>query len=188
MPFAIHELLWAIKYVILLVLFGLSLQSIADAERIAEIEPFNTAITLRFQREWGIVFYAVGLVVISAFNRKFFCRYLCPLGAALAIPARIRLFDWLKRHKECGKPCQICAKECEVQAIHPNGEINANECHYCLDCQVTYWNAYKCPPMVAKRKRREKAATARQSVHRIEQALGTSSGLERIGVKVEPKQ
>ncbi len=186
-PFFVHERLWALKYVILLALFGVSLQSMADAERLAEVEPFKTAITLRFQREWGFVFYAVGLVVISAFQRKFYCRYLCPLGAALAIPARIRLFDWLKRHKECGTPCQICANECEVQAIHPSGVINANECHYCLDCQVTYWNDQKCPPMIGRRKRREKAVYARQSVKRMENALGATSGLDKIGVKVEPK-
>ena len=185
--FLVHERLWALKYIVLLVLFGISLQSLAEAERAAEIEPFKTAITLRFQREWGFVLYAGVLIGISVFNRKFYCRYLCPLGAALAIPARIRLFDWLKRHKECGTPCQICANECEVKAIHPTGEINANECHYCLDCQVTYFNQYKCPPMVAKRKRREKATTARQSVRRIEQTLNTESGLDRIGIRVEPK-
>ena len=186
-PFVVHERLWALKYIVLLVLFGISLQSLAEAEKAAEIEPFKTAITLRFQREWGYVFYAGLLIAVSVVNRKFYCRYLCPLGAALAIPARIRLFDWLKRHKECGKPCRICANECEVKAIHPTGEINANECHYCLDCQVTYFNQYKCPPMVAKRKRRERAATARQSVQRIEQTLKTKAGLERIGIKVEPK-
>lgn len=150
LPFAIHERLWALKYVILLVLFGVSLQSLAEAERLAEIEPFKTAITLRFQRESLFVIYAAGLLVISVVNRKFFCRYLCPLGAALAIPARLRIFDWLKRYRECGRPCQICSNECEVQAIHPTGEINANECHYCLDCQVTYWNPRKCPPLVAR--------------------------------------
>jgi len=107
----------------------------------------------------GFVLYAALLLVIGIFNHKFYCRYVCPLaGAGLAIPARIRLFDWLKRHKECGSPCQICANECEIQAIHPDGRINPNECHYCLDCQVTYWNDQKCPPMIQKRKKREKMA------------------------------
>ena len=158
LPFAVHERLWAIKYLILLGLFAVSLQSLAEAERLAEIEPFKTAITLRFVREWGFVAYALGLVLVSAVNRKFYCRYLCPLGAALAIPARLRLFDWLKRRRECGKPCQICAEECEVQAIHPTGQINANECHYCLDCQVTYFDDGKCPPLVDRRRKRDKAA------------------------------
>ncbi|EPJ95260.1 transcriptional regulator NosR [Pseudomonas sp. CFII68] len=157
LPFAVHERLWAIKYIILLVLFGVSLESMATGERLAEVEPFKTAITLRFDRQWWFVAYAVGLLVINIFTRKVYCRYVCPLGAALAMPTRLRLFDWLKRRKECGNPCQLCAKECEIQAIHPDGRINANECHYCLDCQMTWHNENKCPPLINKRKKRGKA-------------------------------
>ncbi|MDV6546513.1 regulatory protein NosR [Pseudomonas aeruginosa] len=159
-PFAVHERLWAIKYIILLVLFGLSLESLALAEQAAEVEPFKTAITLGFDRQWWFVAYAVALLVVNLFTRKVYCRYLCPLGAALAIPAKARLFDWLKRRAECGRPCQLCARECEIQAIHPDGRIEANECHYCLDCQMTYHDQDKCPPLVNKRKKRAKSAPA----------------------------
>jgi NosR/NirI family nitrous oxide reductase transcriptional regulator len=78
--FAVHERLWAVKYIILLALFGISLESLGEAERYAEVEPFKTAIMLKFQREWGYVLYAGGLLFISLFTRKFHCRYLCPLG------------------------------------------------------------------------------------------------------------
>lgn len=160
LPWAVHERLWAVKYIILLALFAISLDSIGTAEKFAEVEPFKTAITLHFMREWSFVLYAVILLVINIFTRKVYCRYICPLGAALAIPTQIRLFDWLKRRKECGTPCQLCAVECEVQAIHPDGHINANECHHCLDCQVTYYNDERCPPLVAKKKRRERTKAA----------------------------
>ncbi|PTU74632.1 transcriptional regulator NosR [Pseudomonas mangrovi] len=162
LPFALHERLWAIKYIVLLVLFGISLESLSMAERAAEVEPFKTAITLKFDRQWWFVLYAVLLLVINIFTRKVYCRYVCPLGAALAIPSKFRLFDWLKRRKECGNPCQLCAKECEIQAIHPDGHINHNECHYCLDCQMTYHNENKCPPLITRNKRskREKPAPA----------------------------
>lgn len=181
-PDVVHERLWALKYVVLIVLFGVSLQSLADAERLAEVEPFKTAITMRFMREWGFVLYAVGFIAVSAVNRKFFCKYVCPLGAALAIPARFRIFDWwLRRRKECGRPCQICANECEVRAIRPTGEINANECHYCLDCQVTYYNQYKCPPMVDRRKRRERVPRAREIVRGLEPHIGSAGLDERAG-------
>ncbi|MBV2207810.1 MAG: NosR/NirI family protein [Pseudomonas sp.] len=155
-PFAVHERLWAIKYIVLLVLFGISLESMMMAEKAAEVEPFKTAITLKFDRQWWFVLYAVVLLVVNIFTRKVYCRYICPLGAGLAITGRFRLFDWLKRRKECGNPCQICANECEVQAIHPDGHINHNECHYCLDCQMTYHNENKCPPLVNKNKRRKR--------------------------------
>jgi hypothetical protein len=175
----VHERLWALKYIILLGLFGVSLQSLVQAEQLAEIEPFKTAITMRFQREWGYVVFAAGLILVSAINRKFYCKYLCPLGAALTIPGKFRIFDWLRRHRECGRPCQVCTVECEVQAIRKNGEINANECHYCLDCQVTYWNNQKCPPEVERRKRRERAPRALELVRKMESHMG-SSGIDDI--------
>jgi len=180
-PFVIHEKLWAVKYIILLALFGLSLDSLSNAERFAEVEPFKTAITLLFQREWWFVTYAVILIAISIPLRKVYCRYICPLGAALAIPARIQIFNWLKRRKECGKPCQICAHECEIQAIHPEGEINVNECHYCLDCQVTYHDTHKCPPLVQKRKQRERKL---KKQYQVTQASNPNN-LETIPVHVE---
>ncbi|WP_243431961.1 transcriptional regulator NosR [Aliamphritea spongicola] len=167
-PFAVHERLWALKYVILLALFAVSLESLSEAERYSEVEPFKTAFLLQFNREWGYVLYAVALLVINIFTRKVYCRYICPLGAALAIPARLRLFDWLKRRKECGQPCKVCANECEIQAIHPDGSINANECHQCLDCQVTYYRNDKCPPLVVKARKRAKQQAAMAKIETLD--------------------
>jgi polyferredoxin len=181
-PDVVHERLWAVKYVVLVALFGLSLQSLGEAVRYAESEPFKTAITLRFDREWPFVLYASALVAVSAVNRKFFCKYLCALGAALSIPGRFRVFDWwLRRRKECGKPCQICAHDCPVRCIRPTGEINANECHYCLDCQVTYYNDRKCMPLVERRTRREQALRAREDARRVRAAAAPApqAGPER---------
>ncbi|MFT5521443.1 MAG: NosR/NirI family nitrous oxide reductase transcriptional regulator, partial [Enterobacterales bacterium] len=161
LPFSVHEKLWAVKYLIFLALFGVSLESMSTAEKLAEVEPFKTSILLMFQREWWFVTYAVVLLVISIFTRKVYCRYICPLGAALAIPTKLRLFNWLKRRQECGNPCQLCAKECEIQAIHPDGTINANECHHCLDCQVTYESDELCPPLIVAKKKGRKRLQGR---------------------------
>ena len=167
-PDVVHERLTALKYVIFVALFGLSLQSIGHAALAAEVEPFKTAIVMHFDRAGPFLWYAAGLVIVSVFYRKFFCKYLCPLGAALAIPAPLRIFDWLRRRKECGRPCQICAIQCEVQAIRTTGEINPNECHYCLDCQVTYWDDHQCPPLSEKRIRREKSRAALERIRKAE--------------------
>ncbi|HBU99542.1 4Fe-4S binding protein, partial [Thalassospira lucentensis] len=154
-PWGLHERLWALKYIIFLGLFGTMLASLDQAEKLAEIEPFKTAIILKFDRAWPFVLYVLVLLGAGLFVERFYCRYLCPLGAALAIPARIRMFDWLKRYKECGSPCQNCAHECMVQAIHPTGEINPNECHNCLHCQVLYQSKTICPVVIKKLKRQE---------------------------------
>jgi polyferredoxin len=184
-PHVVHERMLALKFVILLVLFGLSLQSMGMAIRAAEIEPFKTAITLRFQREWGYVAFALGVLLLTAFNRKFYCKYICPLGASLIIPGRFHSFEWLRRRKECGKPCQACAVECEVQAIRPTGEIVVNECHHCLDCQITYYNDHKCPPLVEKRRRRERGSRARELAREMEGTSGASH-LNGIPITVQP--
>ncbi|WP_372886270.1 4Fe-4S binding protein [Shimia sp.] len=160
LPWGLHERLWPLKYMIFLGLFGLSIVSIPMAETAAEIEPFKTAIILKFMREWPFVVFAVLLLGLGLFIERFYCRYLCPLGAALAIPARIRMFDWLRRYRECGSPCQTCSNECPVQAIHPTGEINPNECVNCLHCQVLYQSDTKCPVVIRQLKRREKTGSA----------------------------
>ncbi|NVO25379.1 NosR/NirI family protein [Donghicola mangrovi] len=154
LPWGLHERLWAVKYMIFLGLFGVSLWSIEQAEHLAEAEPFKTAIILKFMRAWPFVAYAAALLIAGLFVERFYCRYLCPLGAALAIPARLRMFDWLKRYKDCGSPCQTCSNECMVQAIHPTGEINPNECLNCLHCQVLYQSEQKCPVVIRQLKRR----------------------------------
>ena len=154
LPWGLHERLWPLKYMIFLGLFGVSLVSIEQAEHYAEVEPFKTAIVLKFARAWPFVAYVAALLVAGLFVERFYCRYLCPLGAALAIPARLRMFDWLKRYPDCGAPCQTCANDCPVQAIHPTGEINPNECVNCLNCQVLYQSKTKCPVVIRQVKRR----------------------------------
>ncbi|WP_395714053.1 4Fe-4S binding protein [Reyranella sp.] len=161
LPWGLHERLWPIKYIVFLGLFGLSLYSLSMAERFAEVEPFKTAIVLKFWRNWPYVVYAVALLGAGLFVERFFCRYLCPLGAALAIPGRIRMFEWLKRWPECGSPCQRCAKECPVQSIHPEGHINVNECIYCMHCQELYHDPNRCLHNVQRRLKREKRRALR---------------------------
>jgi NosR/NirI family nitrous oxide reductase transcriptional regulator len=156
LPFGLSQRLWPIKYMVFLGLFGVSLGSLATAEKLAEIEPFKTAIILHFVRDWWFVLLAVALLAPGLFIERFYCRYMCPLGGALAIPARMRMFDWLRRYRECGSPCQRCGNECPVQAIHPEGHINPNECIQCMNCQVLYHHDLKCPVMIQRRIKREK--------------------------------
>ncbi|HMN38797.1 MAG TPA: 4Fe-4S binding protein [Hyphomicrobium sp.] len=159
-PFYLHERMWALKYVLFFVILGVSLGDMASAEQLAEVEPFKTVVLLRFMREWWFVIFALALLMAGLFIERFYCRYLCVLGAALAIPGRGRMFDWLKRRKQCGFECQLCARQCTVGAIHPLGQINPNECIYCMHCQVVYWDDHECPPLIMKREGRGKKRPA----------------------------
>ena len=131
-PQALHERLWVIKYTLFVALVALSFYSMERALVMAEVEPFKTAISMRFLRAWPFVLYAVALLTAGLFIERFYCRYVCPLGAGLALPAKLKVFDWLKRRPQCGRECRLCETKCPVGAIDPLGRINPNECVMCL--------------------------------------------------------
>ncbi len=143
-----------LKYV-LLALILLSVFSVkGHTDALIEIEPFKTAITLNFVRSWPYLVYAIGLLLISTFSYKFFCRYLCPFGATLAVLGYVRIFNWIPRRKECGTPCQTCRHRCDYQAIEPSGKIDYNECFQCMDCVVIHASEDLCAPLMLDKKRR----------------------------------
>ncbi len=179
-PWFIHERVWSIKYLLFLALLGLSLYSQPWAKILAEVEPFKTVIILKFAREWWYLLFAIAVLLPGLFIERFYCRYLCPLGAALAIPGKLRMFPWLKRYNECGKPCQRCAKECMVQSIHPEGNINVNECMYCLHCQVVYMDDHACPVVIQKRLKRER--------HTVRPAAVVKTTTQNATISVELKK
>ncbi|ROZ78665.1 4Fe-4S binding protein [Ramlibacter sp. WS9] len=144
----------AIKYLLLAGILAVAAASPAWTDRVVEIEPFKTAITLNFVRAWPYVLWAAGLVVASAFVYKGFCRYLCPLGAGLALLGRVRVLRWIPRRSECGTPCQTCRHRCDYQAIRPGGAIVYEECFQCLDCVAIHHSEERCPPLIAKRRER----------------------------------
>ncbi|MCL7464896.1 NosR/NirI family protein [Phaeovulum sp. NW3] len=144
-PQALHERLWVIKYTAFVGILALSFYSMHDALVLAEVEPFKTAISMRMIRAWPFVLFVLALLGAGLFIERFFCRYLCPLGAGLAIPAKLKIFDWLKRRPQCGRECRLCETKCTVGAIDPLGRINPNECVLCLRCQVIMNDANTCP-------------------------------------------
>ena len=152
-----HRRLILLKYPILLVLVGTAFYSLELAEKLVEVEPFKTGITLFFVRYWPFVGYAVGLLVVGMFIHKFYCRYLCPLGAGLAVLGKLRLFNWLDRVELCGKPCQHCKNSCGINAIHKDGRIDYNECIQCLECVVILKDQSQCVDKVLEKKRQRQA-------------------------------
>lgn len=143
-----------LKYVVLAAIVASVFIAPAWTDKLVEAEPFKTAITLNFVRTWPYVLYAAGVLAASAFCYKFFCRYLCPFGAGLALLGRFRLLAWLPRRTDCGKPCQTCRHKCEYEAIRPDGRIRYDECFQCMDCVVIYNSDERCAPLMLEKKRR----------------------------------
>jgi polyferredoxin len=82
------------------------------------------------------------LLVATVFVRNLYCRFLCPVGAALGIISNLTVFR-IKRWSEC-KTCKICEKTCEWGAIR-GPKIVASECVRCDDCERLYMDQQKCP-------------------------------------------
>ncbi|MBN8284577.1 4Fe-4S binding protein [Zoogloea sp.] len=141
------------RFVILAGLAALAAFAPSWAEKGVEVEPFKTAITVGFDRSAPFVAYALILLVLGGLYYKFFCRYLCPLGAAMALGGRLRLLDWLPRRKECGQPCQTCRHRCAYDAIEKSGAIRYERCFQCLDCVGIYHDAGRCAPIMLLRKK-----------------------------------
>jgi NosR/NirI family transcriptional regulator, nitrous oxide reductase regulator len=151
-----HNRLKWVKYGIFFGLVAVSMFSMTLAEMLAEVEPFKTTFLVGWgQRAWPYTAFAAALLGLSLFTERPFCKYLCPLGASLAMPSTFRWFG-LRRKAECST-CHACAVGCGAQAIDQHGRIDHRECLHCLDCMVLYTDTHACPPLAKERKRRERA-------------------------------
>ncbi|GAB2592193.1 NosR/NirI family protein [Ramlibacter solisilvae] len=158
LPMRWHNKLKWVKYGIFGLLVAVSFYSIETAEKMAEVEPFKSTFLVGgfWSRAWPFVLYWVALFGVSLFIERPFCKYLCPLGAGLAIPTTFRAVP-LKRKAECGNPCHACAKGCSALSIDKSGRIDQRECLLCLECQILYYDDHSCPPLSSERRRRSRA-------------------------------
>ena len=86
LPWGLHERLWPVKYMIFLGLFGVSLMSIEQAEHLAEVEPFKTAIVLKFVRAWPFVALCAGAAGRRALRRALLLPLPLPAGRGARDP------------------------------------------------------------------------------------------------------
>ena len=118
------------------------------------IEPF-----WMFTREGTALLWTMlgVLLVASVFVRNLYCRFLCPLGAALGLLSTLTVFK-IKRWSECSQ-CQLCEKTCEWGAIRKRKIILA-ECVRCDDCERLYDDKERCPHWLLEIKRKARAVVA----------------------------
>ncbi len=95
------------------------------------------------------------LLVATVFVRNLYCRFLCPVGAALGIISNLTVFR-IKRWSECNT-CKICEKACEWGAIQ-GPKIVKTECVRCDDCERLYLDQQKCPHWLIIRRKAAKPA------------------------------
>jgi len=78
----------------------------------------------------GLLFLA--LLGANILRPRFFCRFLCPLGALLGILSRFSIFRISRDIKKC-TDCDLCLTGCEG-ASDPQGKVRMSECVSCMNC------------------------------------------------------
>jgi polyferredoxin len=86
---------------------------------------------------WSMIFGSLfGVVIVLNFQReRFWCKYICPLGALLGLIGKNPLVR-LKTDPDLCNNCKVCLVDCQGGA-DPNGQANwrPSECMFCLNCQ-----------------------------------------------------
>ena len=148
------KLKW-IKYAVLATIIGSLFAAPSFAELAVKVEPFETAISFFFMREWPYIAWAILCLAAGVLVYRGYCRYICPLGAALAAVNVLQRWSWIPRRDECGTPCQTCRHRCEYQAISAKGTVQYSECFQCLDCVAIYQDEHHCLPLIRQHKQHE---------------------------------
>lgn len=115
------------------------IQSVIDNASFAQLfTPGNRFRTILF-------FIYIIVLGLSVYYPRFYCKYLCPYGAAIKQVSRYSLLH-LKRlptrcpgRKECGVCEQVCPMQCRILDEDFDGFTGDGECTLCLECME------KCP-------------------------------------------
>ena len=118
-------------------LAGLPVPGLLDA--VVEVDNFLRSTLLPMYqpvfRLSGLAVLLFGVVVaLNAVRSRFWCRYLCPLGALLGLVGKV---SWLRRstNDRC-IACARCARVCPTGTIDPKKDYasDPSECIMCLEC------------------------------------------------------
>lgn len=130
LPPVVHRRLLKLKYAIL-VLILLPAVLGTGLTIFQYFEPFGTVFYLSSSLLlWTI---AGGILLLSAIVPRFYCRYACPLGAALAVGSLAAPFR-IARVEQCDF-CKVCEQKCPTGAI-TGPEIDFKECVRCNTCEI----------------------------------------------------
>ena len=130
MPQPIHARAIYVKYALLVLIVALAAAP-SHTGIYQYFEPFGTVFYFSPSLVlWGI---ALGILVASALIPRFYCRYACPLGAALGLVSLVSIFR-IGRVEQCD-PCKVCEFSCPTGAIS-GPKIDFKECVRCNICEV----------------------------------------------------
>lgn len=86
----------------------------------------------------GLIFLLLILVGMCV-QERFFCRFLCPMGAVFSLLPVLPVFSLRRSREKCIKGCAGCTKNCPSDIeIPPDGSYEtAGDCFQCQKCMDT---------------------------------------------------
>jgi len=152
LPQRVHDMAIYFKYAVLVFLVVMAL-SFSELSLFQYFEPFGTAF---YFSQSTLLWLILAMILAAAvFIPRFYCRYACPLGAALGVTALIS--PWrIKRVEQC-QLCKVCEHSCPTGAIR-GPAIDFKECVRCDVCE---------------RKLIDQAGTCRHSVPELKSRIKT---------------
>lgn len=85
-----------------------------------------------YENAWTIATLFLCAVFLNLLIPRFYCRFICPLGALLGIFSRYSIWRIGQKPGKCVN-CKICEMDCEG-ACEPSARIRISECVLCMNC------------------------------------------------------
>lgn len=142
-PVHIKINLWWIKYIILAVIIILCYSQLYG--KIYGWNPWEVFSMIR-AGNFSINGYALGIILLiliitgMAVCERFFCRFLCPMGAVFSMLPVLPIFALHRDRSQCIKGCNACGNKCpsgiELPDINDTESENTNtgDCFMCQKC------------------------------------------------------
>jgi uncharacterized protein with FMN-binding domain len=133
----LDSILKYVKYVVLVFIIIISwtmgsniLEGTSPWDAFGQITDVSTVISSLFI---GLIFLIL-ITIGAAFIERFFCRYLCPLGAIFSIISKIGIVKINKPKADCGK-CRACTMNCSMGLkLYKVDGTKGGDCINCLNC------------------------------------------------------
>ena len=136
---SVQKPLQAVKYIVLLAIVLLSFMGIYG--KLPSYSPWEVFSMLR-AGNFNLGGHTLGIVILllilvgMAMCERFFCRFLCPMGAVFSLLPVLPIFSLQRSREDCLNKCSSCERSCPCMVKLPDKDSweTSGECIMCQKC------------------------------------------------------